>query len=181
VLAISFLSCSLNPVGAAGLAMRLLTPHDIYSKPIGWALTASSFVVAMMGFIATERIAYLERNRRALEIASLLAIGAGVLAFALGLTLPSIIMWPIAALIVLIGACGFRGTRGLPIPGTPGIGSREAVAVHSHGMASRPAERVARDALSGAASPVLARKRRRRRRRRKPRAPASPPPSGGGD
>jgi len=181
VLAISFLSCSLNPVGAAGLAMRLLTPHDIYSKPIGWALTASSFVVAMMGFIATERIAYLERNRRALEIASLLAIGAGVLAFALGLTLPSIIMWPIAALIVLIGACGFRGTRGLPIPGTPGIGSREAVAVHSHGMASRPAERVARDALSGAASPVLAPKRRRRRRRRKPRAPASPPPSGGGD
>src|SRR5882724_3751744 len=95
VLAVSFLTCSLNPVGAAGLAKRILKSHDIYSTPLGWALTAGSFVIAIMGFIATERVAYLERHRHALEIASLLACGAGVLAFALGFTLPATIMWPI--------------------------------------------------------------------------------------
>jgi len=41
----------------------------------------------------------------------------------------------------------------LPVPGTPGTGTLNAVAVNGHGMANRPAERVARDALSGAASP----------------------------
>ena len=76
VLALSFLSCSLNPVGIAGLAMHILKPHDIYSTQLGWALTAGSFVIALMGFIATERVAYLERNRRALEFASLAACGA---------------------------------------------------------------------------------------------------------
>src|SRR5271155_4114085 len=72
VLAVSFLACSLNPVGAAGLAMRILKPHDMYSTPLGCAMTAGSFMIAVMGFIATERIAYLERHRRPLEIASLL-------------------------------------------------------------------------------------------------------------
>lgn len=162
VLAVSFLSCSLNPVGAAGLAMRILTPHDIYSKPIGWALTAGSFVIAVMGFIATERIAYLERHRRALEFASLLACGAGVLAFALGFTLPAIIMWPIAAVLVLIGACGFRGTRGLPIPRMSGVGA---------GNQAHDPRAAKRSDTSGARSPAAGiapgRKRRRRRHRRK--------------
>src|SRR5580698_5656010 len=125
VLAISFLSCELNPVGAAGLAMRILTPHDMYSKPVGWLLTAGSYVIAMTGFIATERIAYLERQRRPLEIASLLACGSGLLAFALGFTLPMYVMWPIAAVLVLIGASGFRGTKHLPIPGLPAANARD--------------------------------------------------------
>ncbi len=170
VLALSLLSCSLNPVGAAGLAMRILTPHDMYSKPVGWLLTAGSFVIAMTGFIATERIAYLERSRRALEFASLLACGAGLLAFALGFTLPAYIMWPIAALLVLVGASGFRGTTGLPVPGIPGTGT----ALNAP-AASRTAmdERIARtpgDSLSGATNPGLTpgRKRRRRRHRKKP-------------
>jgi hypothetical protein len=109
VLALSFLSCSLNPVGAAGLAMRILKPHDMYTTPLGTAMTAGSFVIALMGFIATERVAYLESHRRALEIASLLTCGAALLAFVLGFTLPVIVMWPIAAVLVAVGGLGFRG------------------------------------------------------------------------
>src|SRR5450432_3996241 len=122
VLAVSFLSCSLNPVGAAGLAMHILTPHDVYSKPVGWMLTAGSFVIAIMGFIATERIAYLERQRRPMEIASLLTCGAGLLAFVLGFTIPTYVMWPIAAVLVMVGGFGFRGASSLPVPGEPGTG-----------------------------------------------------------
>jgi hypothetical protein len=95
VLAVSFLACSLNQVGAAGLALHILRALDTYSTPLGWALTAGSFVITSMGFIATERIAYLQRQHCALEIASLLACGAAVLAFALGFTLPIYVMWPI--------------------------------------------------------------------------------------
>ena len=118
--AVSFLSCSLNPVGAAGLAMRILTPHDMYSKPVGWLLTAGSFFIAMTGFIATERIAYLERQRRPLEIASLLACGAGLARLRARLYPPDVRhvanrrrtrcadFWV---------SYGFRGTKHLPIPG----------------------------------------------------------------
>ncbi len=166
VLAISFLSCELNPVGAAGLAMRILTPHDMYTKPVGWLLTAASFVVAMTGFIATERIAYLEGRRRALEIASLLACGAGLLAFALGFTIPAYIMWPIAMALVLIGAYGFRATRNLPLPAAAGSGGSGSVAVHGHAAADAIGG-AARDASSPADSATPGRKRRRRRRRRK--------------
>src|ERR1700722_20087469 len=120
VLAVSFLACSLNPVGAAGLAMRILKPHDMYSTPLGYAMTAGSFVIAAMGFIATERIAYLERHRRALEIASLLTCGAAFLAFALGFTIPAMVMWPIAAVLVAVGGLGFRSATRLPIPGMLG-------------------------------------------------------------
>jgi len=181
VLAVSFLACSLNPVGAAGLAMRILTPHDIYSTPLGWALTSGSFVVASMGFIATERIAYLERHRRALEIASLLACGAGVLAFALGFTLPAYIMWPIAAVLVLIGACGFRGATSLPIPDMPRPDITYPLASRGPGIASRDdtsytnGTEITSDAVASAA-PGPGRKRRRRRRR-KPRGSPSKRPS----
>jgi hypothetical protein len=171
VLAISFLSCELNPVGAAGLAMRILTPHDMYSKPVGWLLTAGSYAIAMTGFIATERIAYLERQRRPLEIASLLACGAGLLAFALGFTIPAYIMWPIATVLVLIGAYGFRGTRSLPVPGMPGTGGRDTLAVNGQGI---PTGKAARDAHSPAEDPAPARKRRRRRRKKRPAAPSRP-------
>ena len=183
VLTVSFLSCSLNPVGAAGLAMRILTPHDMYSKPVGWLLTAGSFFIAMTGFIATERIAYLERQRRPLEIASLLACGSGLLAFALGFTLPMYVMWPIAAVLVLIGASGFRGTKHLPIPGLPAVdapglpASRErrgGVAPNGHATSRRDEGGVARDA--GDPSLIAAPRRRRRRRRRKNRPSSSTPP-----
>jgi hypothetical protein len=170
VLTVSFLSCSLNPVGAAGLAMRILTPHDMYSKPVGWLLTAGSFFIAMTGFIATERIAYLERQRRPLEIASLLACGSALLAFALGFTLPMYIMWPIAAVLVLIGASGFRGTKSLPIPGLPATDAR--------GLPASPPRRSdgGRSAGDSSITPTP-RRRRRRRRRRKNRPPPSTPPA----
>jgi hypothetical protein len=180
MLALSLLSCSLNPVGAAGLAMRILTPHDMYSKLVGWLLTAGSFVIAMSGFIATERIAYLERSRRALEFASLLACGAGLLAFALGFTLPAYIMWPIAALLVLIGASGFRGTTGLPVPGIPGTGAALGAPAASRTAMTAMDEQIARtsgDSLSGTTKPGLTPggKRRRRRHRKKPPATSRRP------
>jgi len=177
MLAVSFLACSLNPVGAAGLAMHILKPHDIYSTPLGYAMTAGSFVIAVMGFIATERVAYMERQRRALEFASLATCGAAVLAFVLGFTLPMVVMWPIAAVLVAVGGLGFRAATGLPVPGGAGTGSPVA---HSAGVAGGVARRDAPSSPRGAngAAAAPGRKRRRRRRRRKPRA--STPPSGGG-
>ena len=91
------------------MAYRTEPSHSSKLTPLGWALTAGSFVIAIMGFIATERVAYLERHRRALEFASLATCGAAVLAFALGFTLPAIVMWPIAAVFVAVGGLGFRG------------------------------------------------------------------------
>ena len=167
VLALSFLSCSLNPVGIAGLAMHILKPHDIYSTQLGWALTAGSFVIALMGFIATERVAYLERNRRALEFASLAACGAAVLAFALGFTMPVVVMWPTAAVLIAIGGLGFCGTTSLPVPGMQGVTRLDSRAKRGEGVASRgPAGDAA---VSPAPGP---RRKRRRRRRRKPHASA---------
>lgn len=183
VLTVSFLSCSLNPVGAAGLAMRILTPHDMYSKPVGWLLTAGSFFIAMTGFIATERIAYLERQRRPLEIASLLACGSALLAFALGFTLPMYIMWPIAAVLVLIGASGFRGTKSLPIPGLPATDARglpaSRTAVSGPAANGRATDRSSDGGRSAGDSSITPapRRRRRRRRRRKNRTPSSTPPA----
>jgi hypothetical protein len=187
VLAVSFLSCSLNPVGAAGLAMHILTPHDIYSKPIGWLLTSGSFVIAIMGFIATERVAYMELHRRALEIASLLACGAGVLAFAIGFTLPAYIMWPIAAILVLVGAIGFRGATSLPIPGMAATGTTNPA--DRTGLARRHDSNVANvgnitrdtDLVSDAVDGPTPRRKRRRRRRRKPHGSQSKRPADGGD
>jgi hypothetical protein len=162
--------------------MRILTPHDMYSKPVGWLLTAGSFFIAMTGFIATERIAYLERQRRPLEIASLLACGSSLLAFALGFTLPMYVMWPIAAVLVLIGASGFRGTKHLPVPGLPAADARglptsrarrSGPAANVQGTARRDEGGVARDAGD---SLTPAPRRRRRRRRRKNRPPSSTPP-----
>jgi hypothetical protein len=140
--------------------MHILTPHDVYSKPIGWTLTAGSFVIAIMGFIATERIAYLERQRRPMEIASLLTCGAGLLAFVLGFTMPTYVMWPIAAVLVMVGGFGFRGASSLPVPGLPGTGRGSA-----------------RGARTPSTEATAAPGRKRRRRRRKKR-PAPPLPSG---
>jgi hypothetical protein len=169
VLAVSFLACSLNPVGAAGLAMGILTPHDMYSKPIGWMLTAGSFVIAIMGFIASERVAYIEGRRRALETAGLATCGGGLLAFVLGFTLPFYIMWPIAAVFVLVGALGFRGASSLPIPGMAASGTITSAAANDQNGANRPAANnaeVARDGSSGEPGPKRKRRRRRHRRRR---------------
>ncbi len=168
VLAVSFLACSLNPVGAAGLAMGILTPHDMYSKPIGWMLTAGSFVIAIMGFIATERVAYMEGRRRALETAGFATCGGGLLAFVLGFTLPFYIMWPIAAVFVLVGALGFRGASSLPIPGMTGVSASAAAVINGQIVANRPAANNAQVAREGSsAGPGPQRKRRRRRHRRK--------------
>jgi len=172
---VSFLACSLNPVGAAGLALRILTPHDMYTTPLGWAMTAASFVIAVMGFIATERIAYLQRNRRALEIASLLACGAGLLAFAIGFTLPAIIMWPISAAFVVAGAAGFRGTSGLPIPGADGVGGANPMDVRDKRARLGGDASAERESLVSV-EPKPGRKRRRRRRGK--RSPARNRPSG---
>lgn len=173
VLAVSFLACSLNPVGAAGLALRMLAPHDMYTTPLGWALTATSFVIAILGFIATERIAYLQRNRRALEIASLLACGAGLLAFAIGFTLPAIIMWPISAAFVVAGTAGFRGTSGLPIPDADGVDDANPIAVRDKRDGLRGDASAERGSVVGP-KPKPGRKRRRRRRGKRSSTPNRP-------
>lgn len=172
ILALSFLACSLNPVGIAALALGILKPHDVYTTPLGSALTASSFMIALMGFIATERVAYLERHRRALEFASLAACGAAVLAFVLGFTLPVIIMWPIAAGLIAIGGFGFRGAASLPVPGAPAAAATASRVANLSGTGGGQGPGRAPQSAPG-------RKRRRRRRRRRPRG--APPPQTSGD
>jgi hypothetical protein len=169
ILALGFLACSLNPVGIAALALGILKPHDVYTTPLGSALTASSFMIALMGFIATERVAYLERHRRALELASLAACGAAVLAFVLGFTLPVIIMWPIAAVLIAIGGFGFRGAARLPVPGAPAAATAPRTANASGTGGGHDPGRAPQSAPG---------RKRHRRRRRKPRRSSPPGISG---
>jgi len=76
LVALSFLFCEFNPIAAIGVAAGL--KHD-YSGPIGWALTALSFLLSLTGLIVAARTAFVDRNRRALEIAGIATIAAGVI------------------------------------------------------------------------------------------------------
>lgn len=113
IVALSFLFCEFNPIAAIGLAAGL---KNVYASPLGWSLTALSFLIAISGFIAAERIAFVERNRRALEIGSIAAIVAGVMLLLFGVAMPAIIMWPISAMFLITGASGFRACKTIPHP-----------------------------------------------------------------
>lgn len=113
LVALSFLFCEFNPIAAIGVAAGL---KNIYGSPLGWSLTSASFLLAMSGFVIAERNAFVERNRRALEIASIAAIAAGMMPLLFGVSMPAIIMWPISAMFLITGASGLRACRTLPHP-----------------------------------------------------------------
>jgi hypothetical protein len=113
IVALSFLFCEFNPIAAIGMAAGL---KNVYASPAGWSLTALSFLIAMSGFIAAERIAFIEHNRRALEIGSIAAIVAGGMPLLFGIEMPAIIMWPFSAMFLITGASGLRACKALPHP-----------------------------------------------------------------
>jgi hypothetical protein len=163
LLALSFLFCLFNPVAAIGIAFGGMTLKNAYSTPLGWALTAASFMLAMSGFIIVERIAYVERQRRPLEIASILAIGPSVVALIAGMMVPPAIMWPISAMFMITAVSGLRAAKEVPDIG---------------GDSVQAAEISSAQALSPEPSPTPGgsgkRRRRRRRHKRRPRPTASP-------
>ncbi|MBF6568350.1 MAG: hypothetical protein IVW54_05680 [Candidatus Binataceae bacterium] len=155
IVAISFLAVQFNPAATIALVLGRLAPHDVYATPLGWGLTAASFLGAIAGFVATGLIANADRNQRALEISSVLAFAAGVLAFAIGWTIPPLLMWPIAAAFIVVAVSGIRRAGGLPDP----------VAASAAASLVEPATAIATGA---AARPAGPRKPKRHRRRRRP-------------
>jgi len=159
LVALSFFFCEFNPIGAIGVAAGL---KNVYANPLGWALTAASFILALTGFIIAERIAYAERQRRPLEISSIIAIAAGLIPFLVGTAIPAILMWPISAMFLVTGASGLRACRELPHPAeteTGADGVREPAA---------PSPLIAE-------TPPRTGRRHRRRRRRRSRKPGPGP------
>lgn len=154
ILAVSFLICSFNPIAAVALATGAITPREVYTTPRGWMLTGASFVLGAIGLALAERIAWRDRNRRALEISSILTCGASLLAFSVGRAVMTPLMYPIGALFVAIGAIGLWATRTLPDIGlTPRPG------------AINPIPPVAEEPARPAGSAEAGRPRRRKRRR----------------
>jgi hypothetical protein len=153
LLALSFLFCEFNPVAALGVAAGL---KNIYGGPIGWALTALSFLLALAGFVTAERTAFVDRNRRALEISGIAAIAAGLIPLLVGVEMPALIMWPISAMFLITGASGLRASRTLPHPARADDWTgRDSAAAEPPPPAEAPAT-----------GPANTRRRRRRRRRR---------------
>jgi hypothetical protein len=111
LVALGFLFCEFNPIGAIGIAAGL---KNVSVSPLGWILTAMSFLLALTGFLIAERIAYVGRQRRPLEISSIIAIAAGLIPFLVGTAMPPIIMWPISAMFLVTGASGLRACGDLP-------------------------------------------------------------------
>lgn len=114
LVAVSCLICLFNPVGAVGISAYGMTFKTIYGTPEGWALTAASFMIGMTGLIISERIAYVDRNRRMLEIAGLVALMPAAIAFAAGLVAPAVVMWPISAMFLIVGVSGLRIAGNIP-------------------------------------------------------------------
>ena len=155
MVALSFLFCEFNPIAAIGVAAGLRN----MASPLGWSLTALSFLVAISGFIGAERIAFVERNRRALEIASIAAIVAGVMPLLFGVAMPAIIMWPFSAMFLITGASGLRACKALPHPARADDWS----ACNPSPLSAHPEQAPQATIAEG---PVRTGKRRRRRRRR---------------
>lgn len=171
IVALSFLFCEFNPIAAIGMAAG---SRNGYASPAGWALTALSFLIAMSGFIGAERIAFVERNRRALEIASIAAIAAGMMPILFGVAMPAFIMWPFSAMFLITGASGLRATRKLPHPERADDWSARHVPAEPS-----PSELPAgRQPTTGEAAAKTI--KRRRRRRRRPRSHERKGPRGGG-
>jgi len=159
IVAISFLAVQFNPAATIALALGRLAPHDVYATPLGWALTAASFLGAIAGFVATGLIANADRNQRALEISSVLAFAAGVLAFAIGWTIPPLVMWPIAAAFIVVAVSGIRTAGGLPDP----------VAESAAAKFNEPAAASASEVTTRPSGPRKSKRHRRRRKRPTPR------------
>lgn len=158
LVALSFLFCEFNPIAAIGAAAGV---KNLYTSPLGWTLTALSFLLAMTGFIAAERIAYIDRNRRALEIAGIVAIAAGIIPLLVGAAMPAIIMWPISAMFLITGASGLRACRSLPHP----VQADDWSARHAPGVPPSAKPPPGLQATSAAEPPRSGKRRRRRRRR----------------
>ena len=123
LLAAAFLTCSFNPVAAIALAMGSITPHEVYTTARGGMLTGASFLLGANGLAIAEWIAWRERNRRALEISSILTCGASLIAFSVGMAVLGRLMFPVGILFVAIGGFGLWTTRTIPdiaeLPGEP--------------------------------------------------------------
>jgi hypothetical protein len=160
LVALGFLFCEFNPVGAIGIAAGL---KNVSVSPLGWTLTAMSFLLALTDFIIAERIAYVGRQRRPLEICGIIAIAAGLIPFLVGTAMPPTIMWPISAMFLVTGASGLRACRALPHP-APEANSAAAVP-----EAPTPSPAPVVDAKAPVAPrPSGSRRRRRRHRSRRP-------------
>lgn len=160
LLAASFLICSFNPIAAVALATGAITPHEVYTTPRGWTLTGASFLFGALGLACAEWLAWRDRNRRALEISSILTCGASLLAFSVGRAVMAYLMYPIGVLFVAIGAIGLWTTRTVPdITEMPGVSAPPPARPRGQSAAPPPAPGPRR------------RKRRRRHKRRNPSAP----------
>jgi hypothetical protein len=114
LLAAAFLTCSFNPVAAIALSTGSITPHEVYTTARGGMLTGASFLLGAIGLAIAEWIAWRERNRRALEISSMLTCGASLIAFSVGMAVLGRMMFPIGILFVAIGGFGLWTTRTIP-------------------------------------------------------------------
>src|SRR5579875_1009886 len=163
LLAAAFLICSFNPVAAIALAMGSITPHAVYTTARGGMLTGASFLLGAIGLAIAEWIAWRERNRRALEISSILTCGASLIAFSVGMAVLGRMMFPIGILFLAIGGFGLWTTRVIPdiaeLPGAPASPTPPTKA------AERPADPPPNAGAGGV--------RRKRKRRRKKRGSAS--------
>lgn len=165
LIAISFFTCEFNLAAVIGVALGF---NSTRTTVLGWALTAASCMIAMSGLILAQRIAYIDRDRRALEISSVITIGTALIPLLAGLSMPAVVMWPISAMFVLVGASGMRARRDLPDPAR----RDESTAVRSD---PSPGSTAAPTAESPQARP---KRRRRRRRRRRTGRQGSPPQEG---
>ena len=161
LLAAAFLTCSFNPVAAIALSTGSITPHEVYTTARGGILTGASFLLGAIGLAIAELIAWRERNRRALEISSILTCGASLIAFSVGMAVLGRLMFPVGILFVAIGGFGLWTTRTIPdisdLPGAPTP------------PAAKPAERSANPPPKAGAGGG----RRKRKRRRNKRGSAS--------
>jgi hypothetical protein len=162
LLALSFLFCEFNPVAAIGSAAGLRGP---YAGPIGWVLTAASFLLALAGFIIASRTAFVDRNRRALEIAGIATIAAGLVPLLVGVAMPVMIMWPISAMFFVTGASALRASGTLPHPQRADHWSARDLAEAPPNPAQAQGEATAKDQIPSGQAAQTGRPRRRRRRR----------------
>jgi hypothetical protein len=162
LLALSFLFCEFNPIAAIGSAAGLRGP---YAGPIGWVLTAVSFLLALAGFIIACRTAFVDRNRRALEIAGIATIAAGLVPLLVGVEMPVMIMWPISAMFFVTGASALRASGTLPHPQRAEHWSARDPAEAPPNPAHAQGEATAKAQIPSDQAAQTGRPRRRRRRR----------------
>lgn len=113
LVATSFLICEFNPIGAIGIAAGVAPTR---ASPLGWALAAASFMLALSGFIYAEWRASADGNQRALEICAVITIAAGIIPCLSAISIPALIVWPIGMMFLVTGGSGLRAARKLADP-----------------------------------------------------------------